>query len=544
MDDEWHSLAYVIDKSLFEIFTTFSYPPNTPLNLYYATLLDTVGWNEITLKLPSILTGIISLFIFPLLVKKQFNIRITLFFSWMLAISPFLIFYSRMARSYSPAVFFSFIAILCAYYWMTTNNKKHLLIYLFSSTMAVYFHLFSLIGIAIPIFIGLLIKLQQNIETTTKFTYKILPDIKMFLLTYVILLFLLCSLLLYPMIEFIQQDLHKFVNTSEISGKMSLVTIKETFYLISGSSHLLAVSLYSFLFIWGSISTFKNNTFFFILIYSIFLSYLFIISLLNLSGIQNPIVLTRYMIIVIPLSIILVSIGLDSLYKKIRDYPLPSSKWMAIIVCLACLLIFGLSSPILHTYHSPNNFTNHAAYQESYNPINLIRSYTSRVLAADFHTDWRKISNFYFQIKKQKNIDTIIEYPMFIGFHFNFNYYYQYFHKKRIIAGYITTLKNDEIPVKRNVNGYLLFGHVLSRINEKEKLKFNNMVDVSNINSVLNSGAQYIILHKNLASEFVPYVARLTPPAKTIELRNKYSQAPGLSLIYEDDFIVVFGINQ
>lgn len=94
LDDEWHNIFEVIGKNFADILTQFNPHDNfsLPFAIYDLALYHTLGWSEFTLRLPVILAGLLSLIVLPFLVSKTFNERVSLIFSSLLAISPFLIF--------------------------------------------------------------------------------------------------------------------------------------------------------------------------------------------------------------------------------------------------------------------------------------------------------------------------------------------------------------------------------------------------------------------------------------------------------------------
>ncbi len=114
LDDEWHGMSYVYGKSAWYLLTHFPLALATcpPLNLYRWVLLHSFGWNEILLRLPSLLAGISGLLVLPLALKDLVGRRTLIFFTWLLAISPFLIFYSRVIRPYSVVAQTGFLAIV------------------------------------------------------------------------------------------------------------------------------------------------------------------------------------------------------------------------------------------------------------------------------------------------------------------------------------------------------------------------------------------------------------------------------------------------
>ena len=93
LDDEWHSLNFVLDKSLREVLTTHGLGANCiPQNFINWLLLRTIGWSEISLFLPSALCGLAGLLVFPRLVGRLAGRTAALFFAYLFALSPCVIF--------------------------------------------------------------------------------------------------------------------------------------------------------------------------------------------------------------------------------------------------------------------------------------------------------------------------------------------------------------------------------------------------------------------------------------------------------------------
>ena len=153
LDDEWLSLAAVIGKSYSQLFTTFNPADNTslPFNLYDLALLHGIGWSEFRLRLPVILIGISSLFILPLLARKVFNDRVALIFACLLAIAPFLVFYSRYVRAYGLVALCGFSALLLFYQWLATGHPRAAVGFILTGALAIAAHLFSIIAIYVPL---------------------------------------------------------------------------------------------------------------------------------------------------------------------------------------------------------------------------------------------------------------------------------------------------------------------------------------------------------------------------------------------------------
>src|SRR5476651_1270322 len=136
-DDEWHGLYYVIGKSPAWLLTHFSIPGATciPLNFYTWALGATIGWSEFMLRLPSLVCGLLCVLVCPLLARKLIGDRRAVVLAFLLAISPVLIFYSRISRPYSAIALLGFAAILLAAHWMKSGGLRPALFFVAASVL-------------------------------------------------------------------------------------------------------------------------------------------------------------------------------------------------------------------------------------------------------------------------------------------------------------------------------------------------------------------------------------------------------------------------
>jgi len=156
-DDEWHGLYYVIGKSPGWLLTHFSIPGATciPLNFYTWLLGEYHGWSELSLRLPSLVCGILVVAVGPLLARKFIGPARAMLLMALLAISPLLIFYSRICRPYSAVAFFGFAALLLAAHWMRSGSRRTAALFVAAGVLAVYFHLFAAVTVAAPMLVVL-----------------------------------------------------------------------------------------------------------------------------------------------------------------------------------------------------------------------------------------------------------------------------------------------------------------------------------------------------------------------------------------------------
>ena len=94
------------------------------------------------------------------------------------------------------------------------------------------------------------------------------------------------------------------------------------------------------------------------------------------------------------------------------------------------------------------------------------------------------------------------------------------------------------------VYGDMFSGDVLSKVEDTDKLKFRNMIDMLDIAAIRQSRADYIILHKNIVTEMLPLVAnRVGPICKPVEYLAPFYQRVFGPIVFEDNNIIVFKIN-
>jgi len=526
VDDEWHGIGVSSWNTFGNIFSRFWGTGSViPYNLYRKAALLTVGWSESILRFPAIIAGFLSLIIFPVFVRKLFDKKTVLVFLTLFAISPFLIFYSRFSRPYSIVVLLFFSALMFLYYWLTTSKRKYMWLYITSAVLSVYFLPLTIFAVTVPLFAGLIIKDRAAPDKNEVYVY---PAKKEIFFTSITFFCVISALLLSPLIN----------SYSEIKGKIgagtfSLNIVFDSLKLISGTSNSFLTIVFLCFVLSGIFVVFKKNKLWGILSGTSVLSNFVFIGIFQPDFIQVPIVLTRYNIYLIPIIFIMFSAGVCGMFDIFRQTLFKIRpginnfilSFAYSTVAVIFLLLLFKSGPLLSIYRYPNNFTNHSAFQESYEAFSVEKPYKSGFYDV-FTVDENSVHNFYKKIGSEKDTYKIIEYPMIIADHLNPFYYYQFFHKKGVIIGYFSNSS--------------FVGRCLNAPETKDNLHFKNMVDLSNIRDITASNAKYIILHKNVLNEaaathnsdFNGYVDTL---------KEKYVKVFGPPIV-EDQSIIVFGI--
>ncbi len=96
--------------------------------------------SEWMLRLPSLACGLVALVAFPLLARRLAGGPAAVAFAWLVALSPYLVFYSRMMRSYMLLVLVSTLAVLAFLRWSELRDTRAARAYAVLAGMAIYIH--------------------------------------------------------------------------------------------------------------------------------------------------------------------------------------------------------------------------------------------------------------------------------------------------------------------------------------------------------------------------------------------------------------------
>ncbi len=544
LDDEWHGMFFVALYPSSYLLTHFELGATCiPLHLYRWFLLETFGWSEILLRFPLLAASVLSLVIFPVLVRKIFTRRIAVNFAFLLAICPFLITYSRICRPYSMVLLLCFVSVISLYLWTAGQGRKYATFYVVTGILAVYFHFFAAVAVFAPLGYVIAVKITHRIFAVSGRRIHIAPDLRAFVVAAVSVVLLL-SVLLVPAL--ILSPIPTMLNVDQITFK-SLVGFAS---MLSGSANGFIVILFFGFFVFGQYRLLRENPLLGGIFLSVFVLYSAVMMLPGSICISSPAVISRYAVVVFPLSFVVVALGMDEVIKYFQFFKFVKSRRYLIILPNVLMPVFWaalfFTGPLLRIYVQPNSFTNHPAFYESYQLLNWEQPYNTN-MERDLLMKKEDVPAFYRWLSEQPGKFAIIEYPMDICGDFNLYYYYQHFHKKRVMVGYITEpdIQGYGVPEGKSVSSVTpgrYIDKVLSSVSDKSRLKFRNMVDMMNVNAVRKSGAGYIILHKYLFAEMFPSFFNEQMYMPVAYLDQLYREVFGMP-VFEDRNIVVFSVS-
>lgn len=111
IDDEWHAVHQVIHRLPSSMFLDFGFADySIPLGILDWYEAQWFGLSELAMRLPMMVFGLATLVLLPLYVARRMSTMTGAVFALLLAISPLLVIYSRMARPYAITFLLGWIA--------------------------------------------------------------------------------------------------------------------------------------------------------------------------------------------------------------------------------------------------------------------------------------------------------------------------------------------------------------------------------------------------------------------------------------------------
>jgi len=552
LDDEWLGLNAVLGKSWFEVLTQFNPVDNTslPYDIYTLALLRGFGWSEFTLRLPVILAGLLSLAVLPLLVRNVLRERVALIFAGLLAIAPFLIFYSRYARAYAVVALCCFSALLLLHQWLTTGKLGYAIGFVVAGAFSICAHLFSMIAVLAPLGTAVGVALFDRSTGASSPRRQIIAPLR-----HLVIAALLLAALLVPLCLPVLRESAKLPWGR---GNMTLEAVWQAATLLSGTANGPLNALFYMLLLAGFVLLFQQNRLLGWTFLSAIGAYPVVFAASRPTGLDTGAVMLRYMIAVVPVSLTLVALALDGLITRAQQIPgmrrgLPVAGAAGFLGCLCA------AGPLPALCLSPNNFTNHSAFQYSYKRSTWESSGAVTVFPA-FRVERNQIPPFYNWLGGQTNMAAIVEYPFDICDYNDLFYYYQHFHHKRVLAGYCrdARLLGYGFPPSADPAappfgaGMLCADNMLARVEVPAKLAFRNMVDVLDAAALSRSGADVLVLHKYImvlkimtnGDGAAPVFGTIPVFYRSVDLLAGRFKATLGQPVYEDGEIVCFQIKR
>jgi hypothetical protein len=155
--DELHAVRAAVTRPVSDLLFAYQEADNCiPLSTFDRLLIDAgVPLTEMLVRLPVLLTGLAMLVVGPWWAWRRLGAGSAVALAWLLAISPALVFYSRIARSYMPIALFGCAAVVAFESWLRRGGWRLALGYVAAATVAIWFHLGAAPLVVAPLFAAL-----------------------------------------------------------------------------------------------------------------------------------------------------------------------------------------------------------------------------------------------------------------------------------------------------------------------------------------------------------------------------------------------------
>jgi uncharacterized membrane protein len=157
LDDEWHAVHQLLQKGPRELFLTIGQADfSIPLGLLYWVEKEWFGLSELGMRWPMMLAGIATLAVLPLYARRFVGDGVALLFAALLAMSPMLVFYSRMARPYALTLMLALLALAAFQRFIEPGQRRWqpALVYVLSAVASGWLHLVSLPFVVAPFLVA------------------------------------------------------------------------------------------------------------------------------------------------------------------------------------------------------------------------------------------------------------------------------------------------------------------------------------------------------------------------------------------------------
>ncbi len=538
LDDEWHTLSFVLNRSLVGVLSQFSVPSgftSIPLNLYAWLLLRTVGWSEILLRLPLLGLGLLLLLLGPSLARPIIGRRSAGLFAIFIAISPLLVFYSRLARPYSAVACLGFLSIIAAARWLQAGKLRDGIAYAACGLLTIYWHPFAGITIATlgaSVWVAAVVGAVRSDRET--------PEV----LSWVQVTGVLAgatiagTLLLLPaLLESLQTSM------SHVAGQSTpqLASWGRLSELFCGTTSIPLRLALATLAGTGIVRLVRTHRWLGVTLVALIPLQVLVLIVMGPHSSHVGIILARYSIILLPVFLMLTAHGLAAALNAVSDHtPLPSAAQT--FIAASVILVLLLTGPLPRTWQSPNNFINHGVYQHDYESIDWSHSFASEFAPKDYPLETRiragELSSFYAFLQNHPSQRPLVEYPTMIGDHFNPHYFSQWFHERPVLLGYaVGFIQSTPLP-GGGVYGNTYIDDVLNLVANPSALHFRNHISMTHFDRMRSQNVEYIVMHKVFEAEFSMLAP---PPASMSPLLELYRET--CHLVFEDAFIWVFSLD-
>lgn len=330
--DETFAFRFARKTAFPGVLWAYEWGANSPaFNAWLRLFLELgVTPSELALRIPVLASGIALLVVVPWWMSRQLGNHVAVAVAWLLALSPVMVVYSRFMRPYMPLALLGTVAAGAFYDWWRTGRRAAGVTYALAAAGAVYVNLLGTPFVLAP-FVFLALEAGLHGRAT-------LPPRR----EVVVVAGLLGAVLLVLVVP-AWSDLLELLEIHDKPAELGVRSVRAVVLLMSGTgTPLLALALWAAVVVGGvRLARLRPDLLRFLLV--ICVADIVAVPILASNGIAHPVLLCRYLIVIMVPILTLAALGLTAA-APVR-------------LALAPLLLaaIGLSGPLvdLNLYRNP-----------------------------------------------------------------------------------------------------------------------------------------------------------------------------------------------
>lgn len=502
VEDEWHAVHKILNAGFAEIFTSFGRSDHSiPLALYDRWLMQHGGLTEWTMRMPMFISGIALLAVAPLLLRRDADRATRALWVGLLAVSPLLVYFSKIARPYSITVLAASIAIIAVRRWRRDGGMAWAAAYVVGASLAAWLHPVTLGFTLLPLAYYGIAAIRDALKRDRA------QLLRLMMIT-IALAGILAALLGPPLY-------HDWDAMAAKTGEHAITaqSVYRTSLMLAGTGSPLVLIVVVALTAYGTLVLWRRDREGALFFTFLIAGYWLLVAASGATWIEHPLVQARYVLIVLPFLLFATATGAIALARL--------ASWPAIVPVTLIALPLALLAlgPLPPSFYYPNQFLGHERFQYDYD-----ESKNPYVTLAPK----RNMPAFYDQLARLPPASvTLIEAPWNLESQFNPLPFYQQRHRQLVKIGMV-----DGVCGERSFGEYP---------ESARGLRMRHMVHLSNVLRGKRYGADYLVVHK------IPWtIAPGVPPTQWPDMGRclpSISERLGPPL-FDDDQIAVFDLRR
>jgi hypothetical protein len=391
--DELHAVRAAARMPLSEILTTYSVTDfSIPLTALDRVLMSSgLTLSELGFRLPVILCGCAALYVLPrAFLGKVDRVAVELY-GWLVAVSPGLVLYSRIARSYLPMLLAGFGAVMAFEAWWRTRERRYAFLYIGLGGLAVWLHLGAGPLVVSPFLFALGDLVRRREEWGRR------------LLALAALGGGLALALAAFLVPARASLLALVAGKREVGQSVSLATVWDVLKLQAGTPSDTMTALFWLAALTGLVLLLRDRPRAGFFTLTVALGHLAGLLILSPVGLEQPLILNRYLLPILPFVLLWMAYALGRLWaRKTTGCAFWAAQRYAVRLFM---LFFFWTGPFLQTGFRTSSFMHHNDFVGFYAPRAALpaevvpevyrRLPSGPVLEAPWPTAWDFCRSFY-----------------------------------------------------------------------------------------------------------------------------------------------------